>query len=572
MAILEVKNLAYSYPGSSVPAIRDVSFSLNKGDYMAIVGANGSGKSTLIRCLNGLCMPPSGRVSVLGADPASPEGLIQARKTIALIFQSPEDQLVASVVEEDVAFGLENQAVPPIDMKKRVKLALEAVGLESEKANSPRFLSAGQQQRLAIAGALAMAPDIIAFDEATSMIDPAGRSSVLNLIDKLAHKGTAIIHVTHDMDEAARAKTILALDRGRMAFLGSTEKFFASGMVRSLRLDLPVSWLIAESLGLKPLLAESPVSLAKRAIETGHSVQSIEAGIRKEQPSFLSRHNPKNESSLENLVDKENPAAFELDHVSMRYMARTEYEKTAIRDISVSLPKGKRIALIGITGSGKSSLLELLSSLILPDEGRVYSLGQDTKTKGLDLRRLRMRAALSIQRPERALFESFAGDEVAFGPRNQGLKGEALVKRVKMAMDKAGLPFDLYRDGVTRTLSGGKKRLLALASILALEPDFLLLDEPGASLDPATKKEILSVINSFPGGVLMSTHSMEDALAADYILVLVNGSMAAFGSPDHIFNTAWEESWGLEKPFSLQVLDILKKYQQSVQKNYKEGA
>ena len=175
MALIRVNRLSYTYPSSTSPALDDLSLSVDHGEYLAIVGANGSGKSTLARCLNGLLLPDPGSITIDGLDPADPSSLREVRKRLSLVFQSPPDQLVASVAEEDVAFGLENLGVPRASMLARVEEALKAVDLLSERARPPRFMSAGQQQRLAVAGALVMAPECIVFDEATAMIDPAGQ-------------------------------------------------------------------------------------------------------------------------------------------------------------------------------------------------------------------------------------------------------------------------------------------------------------------------------------------------------------------------------------------------------------
>lgn len=559
MSIVSVRSLSYTYPGSDEPALIDVSLELRQGEYMAIVGANGSGKSTLVRCLNGLLPPPPGSVSVGGFDPSGVLGRMEARKVLSLVFQSPQDQIVSSVVEEDVAFGLENLGIPHDEMLLRVPAALLAVDLLEERSRSPRFLSAGQQQRLAVAGVLAMAPRVVAFDEATSMIDPVGRHDVLSLMDDLVSDGVAVIHVTHDMDEVARAGRVAVLDSGRLAFLGSPSELFAREDLRSLRLARPRSYTAAIALGLPPLIAESAAALGLRA--TSDDTEST----RHDRPS-MPRQSLQPTLSSQPGVD----SAFTLHSVSMSYILGTESERLAVDDLSMSLPSGSLVALVGKTGSGKSSLLQLLDGLALPDEGRVVSFGMDTRDRTVDLRQLRMRAPLAIQRPESAIFESYVGDEVAFGPKNQGLKGPALVSRVRMAMDTAGLPFSEYRDASTRTLSGGRKRKLALASILSLDPDVLLLDEPTAALDPASREEILSMIQAFAGShdvgadnnkrvrtVIMSTHSMEEAALAELVAVMQGGRLVAYGPPTAVFGTLWDASWGIERPFSYELNDAI---------------
>jgi energy-coupling factor transporter ATPase len=227
VALIRIDNLSYTYPAGSTPALDGLSLSVDKGEYLAVVGANGSGKSTFARCLNGLVRPPRGTISIAGLDPADPHDLRGIRRKLSLVFQSPVDQLVASVAEEDVAFGLENLGIPRARMIVSVEEALVAVGLLEERARPPRFLSAGQQQRLAVAGAMVMNPDCIVFDEATAMIDPAGREAILGLMDMLVSRGMAIIHITHDMDEAARAGRVVVLAGGKLVFSGTPAGLFA---------------------------------------------------------------------------------------------------------------------------------------------------------------------------------------------------------------------------------------------------------------------------------------------------------------------------------------------------------
>ena len=240
----------------------------------------------------------------------------------------------------------------------------------------------------------------------------------------------------------------------------------------------------------------------------------------------------------------------------MRYLAGTESERLAVDSATLELPSGAITALIGRTGSGKSSLLQLLDALALPDSGVVVSLGQVTAEAKADLRAVRMRAPLAVQRPESALFELYAGDEVAFGPRNQGLSGRALVDRCRVAMDEAGLPYGEYRDRLSRTLSGGRKRRLAIASVLSLDPDALLLDEPTSALDPASREEVLRLIRSYAERgrtVVMSTHSMDEAALADMVAVMRDGAVVAYGPPSEVFGEGWDPSWGVGRPFAYEL-------------------
>lgn len=539
MPLIDVSCLSYSYPHAAAPALDGISFSVEAGEYLAVVGANGSGKSTLARCLNGLLTPPPRSVSVAGHDPSNPNGRRLVRRALSLVFQSPPDQIVASVVEEDVAFGLENLGVPPDDMRPRVREALERVGLWELRHSSPRFLSSGQQQRLAVAGALAMAPACLVFDEATAMIDPAGREEILRLMDELVAGGAAILHITHDMAEAARARRALVLSRGRLVYDGPPDGLFELPELASFGLGLPEAAVLARSLGLAARPGESPAGLAARVVAAGF--RPAEAVRAEEAPA------PGGPGA---------PAAFELDAASYRYMAGTDDERLALEGVSCELARGRRLALVGATGSGKSTALQLVAALAQPSAGRAVVLGRDTSDPSVGLRELRMSAPLSIQRPESAIFEPYAGDEVAFGPRNRGLSGAPLVDAARRAMDAVGLPYDVFRDRPSRALSGGQKRRLALASVLAMTPEILVLDEPGSALDPVSRAELMGLLlRAEEGGrsVVFSTHAMEEAARADAVAVMSRGRLAAFGSPEEIFGERWDAAWGLKRPLAAEL-------------------
>lgn len=558
--MIEIRSLSHAYPGASSPALVDVSLRIEDGEYLAVAGANGSGKSTLIRCLNGLVVPPAGTVLVDGLDPSRPEERRSIRRILALVFQNPPDQIVASVVEEDAAFGLENLGIPRPEMVERVRAALEEMGLARESARPTRFLSAGQQQRLAVAGALVLEPKHLAFDEATSMIDPAGRSEILDRMDALAASGATVLHVTHDMDEAARARRVMVLSEGRVAFDGTPGELFRRGDLSALGLAPPRSWTLARALGLPPRVGEGPGELGRRVAEAfrngsrpapsdpGNVPLSGSAGPAGTEP----------EGAEPASAPASGISAFRVSEASLSYLSGTPQERRALTDIDLEIPQGGLVALVGATGSGKSSLLQLLSALAFPGSGRVLSFGTDTSDPKADLRALRMRSPLAVQRPESALFEYYAGDEVSFGPRNQGLSGSVLVARVRAALEAVGLPFDEFRDRPVRALSGGQKRRLALASVLAMEPEALLLDEPGSALDPVSRERLMGLVYSYGrkgGTVVYATHSMEEAARADLVVVLAEGRIRAAGTPAAIFGAGWDPSWGLDPPFGARAAE-----------------
>ena len=247
--IIEVQNVRYAYEEGGSLAVNGVSFTVEEGEFTAILGRNGSGKSTLAKLLNGLYQPDSGAVLVRGMSTADEAHIWDIRQTAGMVFQNPDNQLVATMVREDVAFGLENTGVATEEMPGRIESALRAVGMEAFMDRAPHLLSGGQKQRVAIAGILAMRPRIIIFDEATAMLDPAGRREVFDTVERLNREGITILWITHFMEEAARCRKIHVMDGGRIVLSGTPSEIFADAeALRDLRLDVPAMKQLADRL------------------------------------------------------------------------------------------------------------------------------------------------------------------------------------------------------------------------------------------------------------------------------------------------------------------------------------
>lgn len=251
MPQIELNNVSYSYrvgEGQTVRALRGVSFSVEKGEFVALTGMNGSGKSTLAKLLNGLFTPSAGDVLIEGINTRDEERTFDIRRKAGMVFQNPDNQMVATVIEDDVAFGPENVGIPREEIIERVDWALEAVGMSEFRKRSASKLSGGQKQRVAIAGVLAMKPDIIIFDESTSMLDPEGRAEIMEVAKKLNATGITVISITHNMDEAAQADRIIVLRKGRLVLDGTPKEVFASPEVEACGLALPPATELARML------------------------------------------------------------------------------------------------------------------------------------------------------------------------------------------------------------------------------------------------------------------------------------------------------------------------------------
>ena len=242
MPVIEAKNLVFRYSEDAEPVLKDVSLSVEKGEFVAILGHNGSGKSTFAKHLNGICIPDEGSLTVCGLEINETSDLTAVRRKVGMVFQNPDNQIIASVVEEDVAFALENLGVPHDEMHRRVKDALEAVNMSHYATHATHKLSGGQKQRIAIAGILAMRPDILVLDEPTAMLDPQGRAEVMEVLRKFHEEGMTIVLITHFMDEAAQADRIVVMNEGEVLLDGDPHYVFQNaGLLWSVGLNVPQS-------------------------------------------------------------------------------------------------------------------------------------------------------------------------------------------------------------------------------------------------------------------------------------------------------------------------------------------
>ena len=249
MALLSMENVSFSYDKVN-NAVKNVSLAVEEGEYVAIIGHNGSGKSTLAKLFNGLCKPDAGKVTVEGFSSDNKKSLFEIRKRVGVVFQNPDNQLVASIVEDDVAFGPENLGVKREEIAERIDFALSAVGMQDFKKSSPTRLSGGQKQRIAIAGVLAIKPKVLVLDESTAMLDPKGRKEVLSVVEKLnKEQGVTVINITHYMDEVVRADKVLVINDGKIALVGSPKEIFAKkDQLESFGLELPLPSIVADKL------------------------------------------------------------------------------------------------------------------------------------------------------------------------------------------------------------------------------------------------------------------------------------------------------------------------------------
>ena len=254
MLALELKNVTYIYEAEEenpVVALKNLSFTIEEGEFVCILGSNGSGKSTLAKLLNGLLVPTEGKVFVYGKDTAldDKQNVYDIRSKVGMVFQNPDNQMVASIIEDDIAFGPENLGIPRDEIENRITWALEVTGMTEYRKHTPFKLSGGQKQRIAIASVLAMKPSVLVFDESTAMLDPQGRHEVMQVIHKLNAEGMTVLHITHHMDEAEHADRVFVMEEGRLTFTGTPETLFADkSLVDRSGLELPVLYDVIDRL------------------------------------------------------------------------------------------------------------------------------------------------------------------------------------------------------------------------------------------------------------------------------------------------------------------------------------
>ena len=503
--------------GDSV-ALDDVTLEVCRGERVCVLGANGSGKSTLASVICGLLAPDEGDVELAGHAVCTggvPDlaAYRDARRQLGLVFQNPDDQIVTSVVADDVAFGPENLGVPRAQISVRVARELRRVAMEKYAHADPSRLSGGQRQRVCIAGALAMEPAVLVLDEPSSLLDVRGRAAIMRVMGRLAAAGATLVHVTHFMDEALAADRVVVMQHGHVALEGTPDEVFAAKNAQ-----------VIEALGLEmPFEARLAVAL-RQAGAAGGAIAA---------PGAPSDEKPAACAACAHTAE---PLAILARDLGFSYGPGAQ----ALDGVSLEVPVRATTAIVGQTGSGKSTLLRLLCGLEAADAGSLTVCGINAATKR-GRRQVRRAVGYVMQHPERQLFAQTVAEDVAFGPRNQGLSAAEVEGRVAHALDLVGLAD--RRDASPFELSGGQQRLAAIAGVLAMGPELLVLDEPTAGLDPrgrARLRALMADLAAHGVTLLQVTHSMEDAARADHVVVLDQSHVLAAGTPAEVFCPANE--------------------------------
>ena len=545
--------------------LKGVDLTIKKGEFIALLGRNGSGKTTFSKQLNAILRPSEGTVTVDEMGTKDADKLYEIRQRVGMVFQNPDNQMVAASVEEEVAFGPENLGMESDTIVARVKQALEQVRMWKRRKTAPNHLSGGQKQRIAIAGILAMHPDYIVLDEPTAMLDPKGRKEVMEALQRLnQEQEMTVILITHDMEEAALAGRVILLADGQVRFDGTPEDFFGEdALLAEMGMEAPLSYRVRKLIDsdvFEKKIGDARVEEA--TIDKREKVAEYDKTGREWEASSELVDKKKNKKA-EAETDEKNQALLSLQHVSYIYSPGTAYEKVALDDVNLSLGKGEIVGLAGHTGSGKSTMIQLLNGLLKPTSGTVTFEGKDIHAKGYSGNYLRSKVGMVFQYPEHQMICDTVWEDVAFGPSKQGLTGEACETRVEEALRFVDLPEKYYQASPLQ-LSGGQKRRVAIAGVLAMHPEYIILDEPAAGLDAAGKREIFDRIRRMSReqgiGVLLVSHSMEDlAEYADRIIVLDDGKKILDDRPAEVFaERETLETCGLDLPEAVKFADRLR--------------
>ena len=584
MSIIKVENLKHRFLDkdeegnviSDKMALDNVSLEIKQGDFIAILGHNGSGKSTFAKHLNAILMPYEGEVYVAGMNTKENEKIWDIRQNAGMVFQNPDNQIIATIVEEDVGFGPENLGVETEEIWKRVNYALERVGMVEYRKHSPNKLSGGQKQRVAIAGVLAMKPKCIILDEPTAMLDPNGRKEVINTIKELNKKEkVTIILVTHYMDEVIDADYVYVMDKGKVALKGTPAEVFSNvEKIYEIGLDVPqpteIAYLLEKRGKEMPrgiLHSEELINqiIARGYIEKHNKTKNIASNNDENRKinDLRTDNNISDKNISDNIYEEADKVILEADNISYVYSEGTTYEKKAIDSVSFKINQGEIIGIIGHTGSGKSTLICHLNGLNQASSGEVRYMGKNIYDKNEKLSDLRKNVGIVFQYPEYQLFESTVLEDVCFGAKNKGMNKEQAIETAKKVLAMVGVGEEFYNRSPFE-LSGGEKRRVAIAGVLAMMPQVLILDEPTAGLDPKGRDEILNLLKSLNEKegltIVIVSHSMEDmGKFANRLLVMSKGKLIFDDTPRKVFRQYKKlEEIGLAAPKSVYIFDELK--------------
>ena len=530
MAYIEIENLKYRYPKTKNLALDGITLSIEKGSFVGIIGRNGSGKSTLASAIIGL-VPQfykgayGGSVKVDTLD-ASKVPVSELAKKVGLVFQNPFNQLSGAKdkVYDEVCFGMQNFSIPPEEMRKRADDILKRLGIYEFRDRNPFDLSGGQMQRVAIASILVLNPDVIILDEPTSQLDPAGSEEVFKVVEALRASGITVIMIEQKIDKiASYSDSILLLDNGHMIAYGSPSEILSRADLEEHGVIPPVVTRISKNLDIKKDDGTYPINLSE--------AESLLNGK-------LSFH------AIEDKREERGEEYFRIENLSFHYTEGTD----VLKNVNLSFDNHPT-AIIGQNGARKTTLAKLMKGLLKPTEGRIIFRGKDTGNA--TAASLASSIGYVFQNPDDQIFKPRVLDEVMFGPVNIGMDSTAAKEKALEALRLVKL--EGAKDRNPYDLDLHERKMVALASVIAMEPKAIILDEPTIAQDDDGKKMIQGIIKELHGRGMLVISILHDmdlvASSFDRVIVMAHGEVVRDGSPREVFadESALEKA-GLELP------------------------
>ena len=519
--VVEMRDVSYRYPKAEKNILINVNLSVEKGSFLVVMGPVGAGKTTLALCLNGL-IPQllegklTGDINVSGMD-LRRYRVQTMSKHIGLVLQDPETQIFGMTVQEDVAFGPRNLGIPAAEIHNRVERALDLVRLKGYEKRNTSELSGGEKQRLAIAGVLAMQPEILVFDEPASELDPAGRAEIYAAIDNLrSQQSLTIIVIEHDNEDIIqRADQVIVVNHGQITWQGSpTELFRSIPLLHRFGIKpspvTQIGWDFCQKGWIQPEQIPLDVPGAEQMLRT--------VLLRQGQPrkDYLAT----SQSGI-NSRDKQEPVLLEVKDLSHQYSVHF----TALNAVNLTVNQGEFVALIGQNGAGKTTLAKHFNGLLKPSSGDVVVNGMNTKQ--FDTSRLAQVVGYVFQNPDHQIFSVSVEKELEYGLRNAGIQEQEMRRRVNEVLQFTNL--EQYRHAHPFSLGKGQRQIIAIASILALRPKLLVIDEPTTGLDWTGARQMMDLIqklNKAGTSIVMISHDMEIvARYAKRVIVLKDGAI-----------------------------------------------
>ena len=549
MAYIKVGNLKYRYPNTTKLALDGLDFEIEKGSFVGIIGEKGAGKSTLCQAFNGL-VPGflkgayGGKVLIEDIEVAKTTVSKLCQK-VGLVFQNPFNQLSGAkeTVFEEIAFGLQNFGVPKEEMISRVNEVMELLDIAAYRDRNPFDLSGGQMQRVALAGILAMKPEVIVLDEPTSQLDPAGSEEVFAAVDKLAKSGITIIMVEQKLEKMAEyCDKILLLHQGKQIAFDTPEQIFSREDLKNYGVNPPAYTRICQKFGVKKENGCYPASL-REALALKDLFPGKEAFARRKCAAESAGEtsgkpeNAENEQILSEIVDKNvsgtvdcGKNVFNIEHLKFQYLENVP----VLQDVNLIIDD-RPTAIVGQNGAGKTTLVKLLKGLLKPINGNIYYGGDDIAQKTVAM--LAGEIGYVFQNPDDQIFKYHVIDEVMFGPQNIGMTKEQAKEKALQALELVGLrqladenPYDLELS---------ERKLVAIASVLAMDTKVLILDEPTIAQDWKGRTIIQNIIKDLSKQgktVIAILHDMDFvAESFERVIVMAHGKVLADGTKEEVF-------------------------------------